>query len=80
MGKRVHTKSKALSEDASWWHIFLSFYLGEVKGAGKDENIHEVDEALKEGDGSLHGQTLRRFNVLQFMLVVERGTCAQYLM
>ncbi len=68
----MRTKAKALSEDTSWWHIFLSFYLSEVKGAGKDENIHKVDEALQKGDRSLHRQALRWFNVLQFMLVVGR--------
>lgn len=41
-----HTKTKTLSEDASGRHVFLRFYLCEVQGAGKNENIHQVDEAL----------------------------------
>ena len=44
------TEAKALSQDASRRHVFLSFYLGEVERAGEDENVHEVDEALQEGD------------------------------
>ena len=42
----VRTEAKALPQDASWRHVFLSFYLREVERAGKDEDIHEVDEAL----------------------------------
>lgn len=53
-GKCVRTKAKALSEDASRRHVLLRFYLSEVEGASKDENIREVDEALQERDGSLH--------------------------
>lgn len=41
-----YTKTKTLSEDASGRHVFLCFYLCEVEGAGKYENIHQVDEAL----------------------------------
>lgn len=44
--KNVRTEAKALSQDASWRHVFLSFYLCEVEGAGKDENVHEANEAL----------------------------------
>lgn len=41
-----NTKTKTLSEDASGRHVFLCFYLCEVEGTGKNENIHQVDEAL----------------------------------
>lgn len=40
------TKAKTLPKDASGRHVFLCFYLCEVEGAGKNENIHQVDEAL----------------------------------
>lgn len=69
----MHTEAKALSQDASRRHVFLSFYLCEGEGAGKDENIHEVDEAVEEGDWSLHRQTVGGFDILQFMLVVDGG-------
>lgn len=65
------TEAKTLSEDASGGHVFLCFYLCEVEGAGENEDIHQVDEALQEGDGGFHCQTLRGFYVLQFMLVEE---------
>lgn len=42
----VRTEAEALSEDAPRRHVFLSFDLGEVEGAGEDENVHQVDEAL----------------------------------
>lgn len=68
-----YTKTKTLSEDASGRHVLLCFYLCEVEGAGEDEDIHQVDEALQEGDGRFHCQTLRGFYVLQFMLVEENA-------
>lgn len=71
---RVRTEAKALSEDASWRHVLLSFYLGEVEGAGEDQNVHQVDDALQEGDRRPHHQALGGLNVLQIMLDVERGT------
>lgn len=49
MWKKV-TEAQALSQDASRRHVLLSFYLGKVEGAGKDEDVHQADEALQEGD------------------------------
>lgn len=66
-----YTKTKTLPKDATRRHVFLCFYLCEVEGAGKNEDVHQVDEALQEGDGGFHCQTLRGFDVLQFMLVDE---------
>lgn len=60
----VTTEAKALSEDASRRHALLSFYLREVEGAGEDEDVHEADEPLEEGDGGLQRQALGRFDVL----------------
>lgn len=40
------TKTKTLPEDATRRHVFLCFDLCEVEGAGKNENVHQVDEAL----------------------------------
>lgn len=40
------TEAKTLPKDASGRHVFLCFYLCEVEGAGENENIHQVDEAL----------------------------------
>lgn len=71
MWKKV-TEAQALSQDASRRHVLLSFYLGKVEGAGKDEDVHQADEALQEGDRGLQRQALGRFNVLQFMLAVQR--------
>lgn len=40
------TETQTLPEDATRRHVFLCFYLCEVEGAGKNENVHQVDEAL----------------------------------
>lgn len=71
MWKKV-TEAEALAQDASRRHVLLSFYLGKVEGAGEDEDVHQADEALQEGDRGLQRQALGRFNVLQFMLAVQR--------
>lgn len=44
------TETQALPQDASRRHVLLSFYLGEVEGTGKDEDVHQAYEALQEGD------------------------------
>lgn len=54
----VPTEAEALAEDASGRHVFLRFNLCEVEGAGEDENICKVDEALQEGYWSLNSQAL----------------------
>lgn len=71
MWKKV-TEAEALAQDASRRHVLLSFDLGKVEGAGEDEDVHQADEALQEGDRGLQRQALGRFNVLQFMLAVQR--------
>lgn len=73
-GSSIRTQAKALSEDTPRGHVLLSLDLGEVEGGGEDQNIHQVDEALQEGDRRLHRQTLGRLNVLQIMLRRRRGT------
>lgn len=40
------TETKTLPQHATRRHVFLCFYLCEVEGAGKNENVHQVDEAL----------------------------------
>lgn len=70
---RKVTETQALSQDASRRHVLLSFYLSKVEGAGEDEDVHEADQTLQEGDRGLQRQALGRFNVLQFMLLVHRG-------
>lgn len=72
------TKAKALPQNPPRGHVFLRFYLCEVQTAGKNENICEVDEALHEGNRSLKSQALRRLNVLQFMLKVNRRKYWKY--
>lgn len=56
--KKTNTKTKTLAEDSSGRHVFLCLDLREVEGAGKDEDVHQADEALQEGDGGLHCQPL----------------------
>ena len=69
---KVLAEAKALAEETSRRHVLLRLDLCEVEGAGEDEHVHQVDEALQEGDGRLHRQALRRFDVLHLVLGEER--------
>lgn len=73
----MFTEAEALAQDSPRRHVLLRFDLGEVQRTGEDENVRQVDEALEEGDGGLHRQTLGRLDVLQLMLVGHGGTQQQ---
>lgn len=62
------TQPQALAKDAARRHVLLLLQLGKVGGAGKDQDVGHVHDALQYGHSLLNAQALVGLQDLNFPL------------